>query len=376
MKINITDQQFISDLKEKTSLWIEQQSKGGSGLSSAYVIGEVSEFTVYRVTLKVMTQSRRFTVFSKPGKALTGLQPGETRAEITDPWSVELEQSKEYKNGTDVIDMPATFASVRCAKCGGSGQLPCPECQEQKTVYCLQCRGDGKLGCEKCKKTLKLDCPSCKGRGKIYSEALQSYEDCSQCGGKGSFPCTECNNGYNACPSCEGKGRKPCDKCSEKGYIECVNCSGQGNTITGSQLEITKRVIEQKHELLNEAIPENILGDDLSSINYAAYKTIEIEQGQQPENLPQYVSVKLAEIESKLQLPYENRILRKSLYIEEKHVYCMSYKTVDKQNSAWFGFSADKLVIERNFIKIRVIKKVLWGLNPSDYNKIERKFLY
>lgn len=351
VKKTITDKVFIEGLKEKVSAWIEQQSKGGPGISAALNITGVTEYTILRLTLKVLTESRRLAVFTRPGKELPKAPPDQTQVEITDPWAVPHETAKEFSAGLDMVDMPSTLRSVQCAKCSGSGQSVCPECEGQKTTYCLHCRGDGKLACEKCKKTLKVNCPSCQGRGKIYSETTQNYEDCSQCEGKGSFPCKECDKGYNTCPSCEGKGRKSCEKCKEKGFLECITCGGQGNIISGSRLEISKNLVEERLELPENGIPENMLSDDLAVVRFVSDKIIELEQGTGAADLTDELAEGLAALEAKLHIPAGSHVLRKTLLIEKRLIYNMDYRSGDQQNTAWFGFLADKFVVEKGILK-------------------------
>jgi|GEM_PF-6782006 len=361
MKRIIKDEVFVSELKTKANAWLAEQSGNNSRLPDIEII-EVSEYPVYNLTLKALVETRQVGKFSKPGAAQVKKVTDAEPQEDIDPWSVECEVSKEFTAGKHTVDVPATITSVRCMKCEGSGEAQCPECQGQKTVYCLHCRGDGKLACEKCRKTLKVNCPSCQGRGKIYSETSQKYENCAQCEGVGSFPCKDCQNGFVTCSACEGKGRTTCQACKEKGSLSCTTCAGMGNIISGKSIEITTSVLGANYELKNRDIPEDIVSNVLAFLRFAPEKTVEIETGKTLSGLLSEAVEAIPELESRLSLSADGKVLRKALTVEKKFYYNAVYKVGGAQNSVWFILSAGKFVCEKKLLQ-QLYSGTVTGLN-------------
>lgn len=72
--------------------------------------------------------------------------------------------SDNYPMGADTPDAPWRQESPEpCEKCGGSGEVPCPECNElrldNKSV-CIECDGGGFIECNACDGTGESETPS------------------------------------------------------------------------------------------------------------------------------------------------------------------------------------------------------------------------
>ncbi len=86
-----------------------------------------------------------------------------------------------------------------CDCCGGSGSFPCEECD------------NGRVGCD-CDEG-KVDCPDCDGSGKEPDDDGEPI-NCRECDGTGKVDCSEC----------EGSGYFDCDRC-DHGMVDCYECN-------------------------------------------------------------------------------------------------------------------------------------------------------
>ena len=134
----------------------------------------------------------------------------------TAPVSAEEEDSKQ----------PAP----KCSICKGWGEEDCSACKGTRFVH---------VSCDKCRGTLQEDCLSCKN----------GQQPCDVCGGKGfrvviavrggtsRYPCAPSRN----CPTCRGRStvdckkcrrtgvqKDPCTTCKQSGRQDCTACGGKG----------------------------------------------------------------------------------------------------------------------------------------------------
>jgi len=79
---------------------------------------------------------------------------------------------------------------LKCASCGGEGEVDCPKCKGTGLVpsKCDECNGTGKLQAPSGKGT--VECDVCDGRGIIETKCKDCFGGgklvCETCGGTGS----------------------------------------------------------------------------------------------------------------------------------------------------------------------------------------------
>ena len=351
MKKIIADQAFISGVKEKLSRWTHEQLMGLPAGDGGMEVLEIAEYPLYRLVMKAEVQTRTVDKFRKAGAAVPGNTQPPPEAGAIDAWSVDAGTVNDFTAGKKEVEIPASLLSEPCKKCGGTGKLTCPVCQGQKSIYCDVCRGDGTLVCPKCKKTLKVDCQDCKGRGKVYSNEKQAYVACPLCEGKGSLPCRDCKNGFKPCDECGGKGKIPCKDCGQTGSLECQSCSGKGNYVSGLRVTITSYPVEEKIDIPNNDIPENILSGEFPAVSYTV-ETVISPAGQGADTgVPEALSDQIDILQKKITVPPEGKIVKREISLERKSFYGMKYRAGDKESSAWFLITGEKLLFERKLLR-------------------------
>ena len=352
MKNIISDPPIIASIKDKLSGWISEHLRGLDSAQPEVNILEICEYPLRRLVIKAEVQTRKITQFNKAGPVIQSA-PASAQSQVgeIDVWSVESEKIDDFVNGKKLVEIPASLKSTPCKKCEGTGKISCPDCQGQKSVYCVACHGDGTVICPKCKKTMKIGCKACEGRGKVYSDTQQAYVNCTQCDGKGSFPCGDCKNGRNPCAECGGNGRIPCRKCAESGSMECTACCGKGSFVSGSGVEIISATFEDKLDIPNPDIPDSIVNGEFPAVSYEVERTVSHAGQGTDADVPAELTGQMDILKKRIQVPLEGRIIKNYFIIEKKSYFNMTYTNGSDRSSAWFLIAGGKALIESKFLK-------------------------
>lgn len=340
MKKIIRDTGIIEQFKSVVDSWIQEQSNGRfKGFSSEFMILELAELPLYRLTYNVAAESRKIVMFQKADASPVTSPASITKPEMIDPWALTFDRDEGNISYQRTIGVPESYKALRCKTCIGNGNMPCPGCQGQKAVHCGECRGEGIVICPVCRHTKYITCSKCNGTGSVYIDPLHGYNKCPECNGAKQFLCTECNNGYQICHICEGKKRLPCAKCDQTGTAICPVCSGAGQIVSGFGVEINYHPFEEKQEIPNKDLPNMILDKMLPLAG--DWKKIEIIEKADPQtlneqNVPLEIISDCKKIIEKPAIAQGSRIVSKRLLIERKLFFMLTYDVGGNTNTIFF----------------------------------------
>lgn len=352
MNEKITDAKAIERVEKKVNSWINEASGIHSHEQNQIIsVVELTEYPIYRLTYKAEIQTRRVVPFSRPDSTKPSSAPSITSPDQIDVWSVESNKVSDFVTDNQQVEIAQSLSASFCRSCETSGKISCPDCRGQTANFCSQCHGDGKIFCPVCKRTKTVVCQRCNGRGKIYNEIKKTYDGCHNCGGKGSIKCTHCENGYLTCSLCGGKGRVSCKKCNDTGEIECEDCSGKGQTVSGFAVQIVSYPNEEKMEMENTDIPEGVLkGISLKTV-YQQFLEVDdseevLRNSAKYDKLPKEIKTNFNRLKSLACEPAKNRRILGRFILEKKFMYLVDFKFGGYIKKVWIGDSGPRVVCE------------------------------
>jgi hypothetical protein len=211
----------------------------------------------------------------------------------------EIDVCEYCDEGNFTCDECNGDGAFACGDCDAVGNFTCEECDGEGTVntYCEPCDavgeirvdcdgcndGVGEVGfveceecdgtgedddgeqCKTCEGEMQVKCGGCDGRGDLM-------ETCPECDGEGEINevCDDCNgDGEIECERCWGEGQVECDDCNADGQIECGECEGYWESVTCSEHQLLKEIINPQPQVQNL---QNNLNNSNEKLSYMRFK--------------------------------------------------------------------------------------------------------
>ncbi len=177
-------------LKGRQSFDQQCMVAGDQKLGRAYVSRELADKLTLREKVLVMTgmpapcKKCQFTGL-QICRACKGIKWEKCPAENCNNGVIE-ESGSSSKNRMKKKRLNGEISQI-CARCEGSGEIPCRICQGKGCVICEACNGTGEAPrCKRCSGVGLITCSKCNGTGKYRGEV------CTKCSGEGELLCLTC----------------------------------------------------------------------------------------------------------------------------------------------------------------------------------------
>lgn len=140
---------------------------------------------------------------------------------------------------------------TECSKCNGDGDVDCPICKGSSDIYCIDCKGEGELECSDCEGGGQVDCSSCGGMGSNECNSCDrggrveckdckgegNTGNCKKCEGEGNYVCKKCKGEDVICVTCDGEGIYSRKWGKGTRTVTCSDCGGYGKGSSGTVSE-------------------------------------------------------------------------------------------------------------------------------------------